>query len=210
MPQAALPDLNTAWIMDKRELLQAIRHRNYTAVVGYLFAINAAIPEPYTVHISDLEYNQAKQEHVFVICSICSKECPHCKSKKGECTAEHKRSDVIVKEVMCNTVLNTITGLEHQKVWECPTCHNQQLLNKTKMVKTKIAEPHFFQVVPSPPQREGTLTDRNLYHVKMQHWAYQFYNEIAHAMSRFRLEYRPKGDELDMGDVMDGGEVLDI
>ena len=205
MPQAALPDLNTAWIMDKREFLQAIKQRNYTAVVGSLFSINAALPEDYQVRISDIEYEKKVQEDIYLICPNCKKTCPHCDTGKGECLGEFKRIEVPIKQVIVNHAVTTITGSTLEKVWECKRCHNIQLLSKTKMVQTKIAEPHFFQIVPSPPIRSGSLTDRNLYYMKMQKWAYQFYNEIAHSMSRFRLEYKPKTDD-GLENVLDGGE----
>lgn len=205
MPQAALPDLNTAWIMDKREFLQAIKQRNYTAVVGSLFSINAALPEEYQVKISDIEYDKKIQGDIYLICPTCKKSCIHCETGKGECTGEFKRADTIIKQIIVNYSIKTITGTTNEKVWQCKRCHNTQLLSKTKMVQTKIAEPHFFQIVPNPPERSGSLTDRNLYYMKMQKWAYQFYNEIAHSMSRFRLEYKPKNDD-GLESILDGGE----
>ena len=208
--QAQLPDLNTAWIMDKREFLNSIKNRNYTAVFGSLYAINAALPKDYQITISDQEYYQKTIHDIKVICPNCALNCDHCDTGKGECQAEMQRSKIKIFEVLKNSLIATISDKKTEKVWKCEKCHKTNKLAQTTMIREILPQPSFLQVVPNPPARSGSLIDRNDYHRKVEKWAYLFYDELAYQMSKYRIEYKPKDSENIDEVVSDGGETLDI
>jgi len=196
MPQAALPDLNTAWIMDKREFLNALKLKNYGVVFWSLSSINAAMPEDYRVEISDQKYNDELKKDLLVKCS--------------HCDIELKHKDIVVREVLKHHVVATMTGTDKEKVWECSNCHKYNNLSKTPMIQIKPKEPYFLKVVPNPPSRKGSLLDRIEYHKRAEAWAYRFYTEISHQMSKLRTEYKPKGEDQEELTHIDGGEGLDF
>lgn len=196
MVQAALPDLNTAWIMDKREFLNALRQKNYSVVYWSLSSINAAMPEKYRVEISDQKYNAELKKDLLVKCT--------------HCDTELNQKNIIVKSKLKSGTLALLTENKTEKVWECSNCHQDNILSKTPMIQLKLQEPFFLKVIPSPPSRKGSLIDKIDFHRKFTAWAYLFYTEISHQMSKLRTEYKPKGDEETEHLEIAGGEELDF
>jgi len=74
MPQARLPDINTAYITYRREVLVSLKSKNYTSCIGALYALNGLLPEKYRVTISNLAYAEKTEQDLLVICR-------HCKQK---------------------------------------------------------------------------------------------------------------------------------
>src|ERR1700746_2807554 len=168
MVQAALPDLNTAWIMDKREFLNALRQKNYSVVYWSLSSINAAMPEKYRVEISDQKYNHELKKDLLV-------KCLHC-------NAELNQKSIRITSKFKSRILSIITESKSEKVWECSNCHEDNILSQTPMIQVKPQEPFFLKVIPNPPSRKGTLVDRMDFHRRFVSWAYLFYTEISHQM----------------------------
>lgn len=193
---AALPDLNTKWIINTREFLIAIRSHNYPAMFGCLLTSNAMLPDKYQVKISNNEYNKLIKQDLSVICN--------------HCNTETKHQDIDIQTILTNHSLSTITGQRTERVWHCNKCNKTNLLTKTRMIQDKMAEPYYLQVVPSPPTRKGTLTDRSEYHRIVEKWAWQFYSELEHQMSLYRIEYRPKSDEVEENEFMDEAPEMEI
>ena len=194
--QAALPDLNTAWIMDKREFLNALRQKNYSVVYWSLSSINAAMPEKYRVEISDQKYNAELKKDLLVKCT--------------HCDIELNQKLITIKSKLKPSTLALLTENKLEKVWECSNCHNDNILSRTPMIQLKPQEPFFLKVIPSPPSRKGSLIDKIDFHRKFTAWAYLFYTEISHQMSKLRTEYKPKGEEEQELSSIDGGESGDI
>jgi len=192
MPQAALPDLNTAYIIYRREVLNTIKSRNYTAMFGSLFAINALLPENYQVEISDKKYYDMIAQKVFVVCKHCNEET--------------RRDTIKVHDIMTNLIVSTITGNISEKLWDCPKCHKPNNLSKSKMIQEIPKEPTFTKVVPNPPNRTNALNDRNELHKKLEKWAYRLLDELEHQMSLFRLEYKPKDEDMTDNEFMNDPE----
>ena len=210
----ALPDLNTAWIMDKREFLQAIKNpSNFTGIVAYLNSINAALPDDYQIRISSAEYFNIIQQDLIYPCSHCTTEYEskdeNGKIKKETRPTEHYKNNIQIKTKLVSSMISIISDKKSVQVWNCPKCRKDNLLSKTKPIQTKLAEPYFLRVIPNPPSRTGSLLDRTAFKINMMRWAFQFYNELSHSMSRYRLEYQPKDSDLELLEVQSGGEELD-
>lgn len=198
---AALPDLNTAWIMDKREFITAMKNKNLTEIVAYLTSINAGLPDDYVIKISDNKYKEIVQQDTLYLCNYCTSEYPILddkgKTKMESRPTEYKAHTLEIKTKQTKGNISILTGHNTIKVWECSKCKKDNILSKTEIVPVKLAEPYFLGVIPKPPNRSGTLTDRTGFKIKLMRWAWQFYNELAHAMSRYRLEYKPKEEDDD-------------
>ena len=209
-PQAALPDLNTAWIKYRTEVLAAIKSKNYNSMFGSLFAINAMLPKDYQVEISDRKYYDKIKQDVIVICNHCSKVCEHCIDGKGECIAETKRDDIKIKNVIGTILTSILINNKTEKLWQCPKCNKNNILSRTRIIQNVLKEPFFIKIVPSPPSRKDGIIHRREYPKKVEKWAYQFLDELEHQMSKFRLEYVPKDTEFGEESLPDGQETLDF
>lgn len=211
----ALPDLNTAWIMDKREFLQAIKNpSNFTGIVAYLNSINAALPDDYQIKISTTTYENIINQDVIYPCNYCTTEYEskddNGKIKVETRPTEHYKHNITVRHKLTKSLVSVLSDRKSVQVWECPKCHKNNILSQTKPIQTKLAEPYFLHVIPNPPSRTGSLLDRTAFKINMMRWAFQFYNELSHSMSRYRLEYQPKDSDLDLLELQtSGGEELD-
>lgn len=183
MPQAALPDLNTKWIMDTVEFNKALAHRKYTETIGYLHSINAMLPKQYRVTISTDKYRELTYHAIIAVCPSCSQEIP--------------RTLIQVHSRASKGMVLILTGLKNEDVWGCPFCKSENLLSRTKVIKPVLEEPHYFQVVPNPPRHTNSLTDISEYHKKIVTWAILYHTELEHQMSLYRIEYKPKDEEVE-------------
>ena len=182
VPQAALPDLNTQWIIAVREFWTALRSKNYPMLFGALYNINALLPDNYQIEISDKKYfDEVNKQGISLICKYCS--------------AETKRQDIKIKEVLTTYSVSILTGHKNEKVWYCDKCHKDNILSQAKMINNVLPQPCYLKVVPNPPIRKSDLSDRQQYHRNVERWGLQALNELQHQMSLFRLEYKPKDDE---------------
>ena len=199
MVQAALPDLNTQWIMAKREAWTAIKNRDYNSLFGALLDINAMLPKDkekdYQIEISDLKYNQLVKEDVLYPCI--------------KCKTETRKELITIKKIETSKIIRTLTGKTFETIWECPECKEINILSQTRPIQQKLKEPFFIKVVPSPPSRKNGILDRREYDKRVKRWAMLFMNELSYQMSRYRLEYIPKDSEQKEEDVLDGQEHLD-
>ena len=182
MPQAALPDLNTQWIINTREVWTAIKQKNYNSLFGALFAINAMMPKEYQVEISDLKYYSKIKQDVILICKSCSLVCPHCVGKGGDCIAETNLHDTKVRDLDTSLFVRLMLNTKNEKIWHCTKCDTNNILSKTQMIQTVMKEPFYLRMVPSPPGRKDGILDRRTYHKKVERWALQFLNELEHQM----------------------------
>lgn len=163
---------------------------------GSLFSINALLPKDYQIEISDRKYySEVEKQGISIICN-------HCK-------AEHRRQDIQIKEIQSSLLVTTITGNKKEKLWSCSKCKKDNILSRTKMIQNILPEPCYLKVVPSPPERKDGIINRRIYHKNVEKWALNFFNELQHQMSLFRLEYKPK-DEDNTDSVQEGGEELDV
>ena len=213
MVQAALPDLNTQWIMSKREAWTAIKNKDYNSLFGALFDINAMLPKDkdrdYQIEISDHKYNEMIKQDTIYICNSCSSNCIHCKTNEGKCIAETPKNVIVIKNIPTSSFIRTLTGKHIERMWQCPRCKEYTLLHQTKIIQTVIKEPFFLKVVPSPPSRKNGIMDRREYDRSVKRWAMILMNELSYQMSRYRLEYIPKDSEQKDEEVLDGQEHLD-
>lgn len=202
MAQSLLIDVNTGFIKHRLTVLGGLLTGNTEAVEGSLNAMNALLPEQYRVIIDTDEYNARIRGSMVVLCS-------HCKTTKEIDDTEGKPRTVKVptpidyNEIkILNLFLSAneqfITGKTHDKFWVCPKCKKDNRLSTTVFEQTTLKEPHYLQVVPSPPKKNVGIQDRMSFAVKFERWARKLEAELEASAARFRAEYKPrKGENLD-------------
>lgn len=194
MPQARLIDVNTAAIQYRRLILSSLASRNYAAVFGALYTLNAELPETYRIKISTNEYYEKTKGARLSVCTECAEEADY--------------SNTIKMDVRTSLLEQTITGKEYNKIWLCPSCKKENKIQATKFIETVLQEPYYLACVYQPPERRQGVMDRNKYHSKVEEWAWLFLGEIEHAIAIWRENYKPKSFENDETDY-DGGEEFD-
>ena len=192
MPQARLPDINTAFIRFRNEALFALKQFDYSACFGSLYTFNGMLPELYRVSISTIEYEKLVVRDVFCYCT--------------HCNVEHNFKSVQVLAVLVPLIVSTISGDDHQKIWVCTACKKENLLAQTKMSRDSPKEPYYLKVVPKPPERKDGLMDRAKYHIKVVQWAWTFINELEAQAALFRGDYKNEDDEFFDDDDLESDE----
>jgi hypothetical protein len=184
--------------MYTRKVLDSIAGKNWGAVLGSLFAINALLPKEYQVAFSTREYNKKIQNNI-----IC--KCLKCKKK-----IDFKKVKII--EITTPVLDEFLTGNYIMKIWVCPLCKQDNKLSNTEIVKTKIQEPFYFKIVPNPPERKDGLADLRTYDKKMQQWAWTCVGELEKQMSEFRKDNWKQQDggfnDVDIDTSIEEGKEL--
>ena len=186
MPQARLPDINTAYIRYRNEAIWALKHKNYNVMHGSLNGINALLPVDYQVIISSIDYDQLAKAEITYQCNSCK---------------EHiDKSKVYVFDLIPNSIEALVHGRTPNKVWKCTNCKNTNMLSNTSISQTILQNPTFLGIVPDPPQRKDGLMDRMKFNIEIERWAWLVLNELEFKMAKFRDDNWNKGDE-EMGDI---------
>ena len=186
MPQARLPDINTAYIRYRNEAIWALKHKNYNVMHGSLNGINALLPVDYQVIISSIEYDQLAKTEITYQCNSCQ---------------EHiDKSKVYVFDLIPNSIEALVHGRTPNKVWKCVNCKHTNMLSSTSISQTILQNPTFLGIVPDPPQRKDGLMDRMKFNIEIERWAWLVLNELEFKMAKFSDDNWNKGDE-EMGDI---------
>ena len=198
MPQARLPDINTAFIKYRNEAIGAMKRKDYDNMHGALNGLNGLLPEQYRVIISSAKYEQLTKEDI-------TYECKTCTAQKGE-PVEIYKEQVQVFDLYPDRMQRLLFGAQLETVWRCPKCDSIQRLQDTVINITKLQDPYFIKVVPDPPNKKTGLMDKLRFDIEVKKWAWQMLNELEHQMAKFRDDNWMRGEDLgDMEDI-DGGE----
>ena len=197
MPQARLPDINTAFIVYRRETISSLKSGQYDNCFGSLYALNGLLPEEYRVQISTKDYEEKTALDIKVICPKCEAE------------TEYKKIKVFDKLFL--GLYSLILNKRLEKVWTCTACGQDIRISQTPMTQPKLKEPWFVKTVPKPPLRKDGLHDRSTYHIKICQWVWSFLDELEAQMAKFRDDNWHKGGEMFEGEdeIIEGGEEFD-
>lgn len=181
MPQARLPDINTSFIVYRRESISSWKSKTYDSAIGSLYAYNALLYPNYGVKVSTQEYNKLTKLDMIAECSKCQDQ-TNLKTLK-------------IIGLLNTLIIGVITEDKYQKIWVCSKCNNQNKLMETKIVQKVLQEPHYLKIVPEPPSRRDGLNDRRTFHMKFSVWFWSTLTELEAEAARFRQEYVPKDQE---------------
>ena len=192
MPQARLPDVNTAFITYRRESIIALKSFDYRGCCGALSCINALLPEKYRVILYDIQFKD-KSKISFTYCC-------------GMCQAESNESKIDIFDYHLTALESLTTDEKTIKAWACPECTVMNILSDTKIKKDMLAQPSFLQTVPLPPKRENGLLGRATYRKEFSAWGWNFLNELEEKMAQFRDDNWSKNDEFRGDEEIDTSE----
>ena len=195
MPQARLPDINTAFIKYRNEVIAAIKRKDYDNMHGSLNGINGLLPTEYQVIISDARYHELTRTDIQYLCKTCTAN-----SKQP---VEIPKEQIDVFELYPNAMQRLIFGGTSEQVWNCPRCRTTHRLKETNISVTKLQDPYFIGVVPAPPNKKEGLMDKLIFDKKVVAWAWQMLNELEHKMAKFRDDNWSRGDDLEGFDDID-------
>lgn len=182
MPQARLPDINTAYIKYRNEVVWALKHKMYNLMHGALVGINALLPVEYQVVVSSEEYNKLAKTEITYFCN--------------KCEFENPKESVKVYDLLPNRLDFLLHGNNLTKVWNCTKCHSTNKLKETPISKTVLQNPTFLGVVPDPPERKDGLMDRMKFNIEIERWAWLYLGELEFKLAKFRDDNWNKGEEL--------------
>lgn len=193
MPQARLPDVNTAFIKWRNKAVISLESEKYTACIGALNGFNACLPDKYRVRVSTDEYMlKLAQEKLLVTCSHCATQTDFREVKKSM--------------IVTTPIIELITGLKQQKVWTCAKCKKDNEITQSEFIKTKLPDPYYLGVVPNPPTRKDGIMDRTTYHRKMEAWVWTFIGELEEKASEFREDNWQKSENMAEIEIPDEGD----
>ena len=196
MPQAILPDLNSAYIRYRNLILEKISSKDWTLCFGALFAINGILPKDYQVTVSSIEYNKKTQTGLIMVCGYCTEDIKE-NDKVITRPTEHDSKKVVIYNKLQDSVNQVLTGKKFIKLWDCPKCKKTNKLDKTEIIRTALQEPVHFQVVPNAPERKDGIAQRSNYDIDVEKWILQFLGELEYQMGKYRREYVPKTGTLE-------------
>lgn len=182
MPQARLPDINTAYIKYRNEVVWALKHKMYNLMHGSLVGINALLPVEYQVVVSTPEYRRLSKTEITYLCK--------------KCENENMKEDIIVYDLIPDSMGLLLYGNKTTKVWNCTKCDKVNRLIDTPISKTVLQNPTFLGVVPDPPERKDGLMDRMRFNIEIERWAWLYLGELEFKLAKFRDDNWQKGGEL--------------
>jgi len=184
MVQARLPDINTSFIVYRREAINSWKVGNYDSAIGSLYAYNALLYPDYGVKVSTQAYNEKTDLATVAECNFCTEQ------------TDYKTLDII--NLLNPLVIGLVSNSEYEKIWCCPKCHKDNKLLETKIVHKVPQEPNFLRIVPKPPERKEGMTK---YHNKFSVWFWSTLDELEAEAARFRQEYKPIDQNIDYDDI---------
>ena len=192
MPQARLPDINTAYIKYRNEIMAALKRKDYKMMHGSLNALNALLPPEYRVMVSSIEYEKLAKIDITYQCNSCSQE--------------FEKEQVHVFELMPNALEGLIYSTTPEKVWVCEKCKTTNKLKQTTISQIKLQNPTYFGVVPDPPERKDGLMEKRKFELHTETWCLTYLGELEMKMAKFRDDHWMRGQDEDMDLGIDGGE----
>lgn len=188
MPQARLPDINTAFNTHRKRAILAIEDTNWTEALGALYAINACLPEEYRVIISNQKYDELTKEDLIAYCN--------------KCKEYTNRNMIKIISVLTSPLEQLITNETTRKMWFCPQCKQENRLVDTNMEQTILAQPYYIGVIKLPPSRTDDIVSHLTYDRVMERWCWTMLTELEQKMAQYREDNWKKEDEYnDMSDV---------
>lgn len=187
MPQARLPDVNTAFIMYRREAIVSLKSFDHRGSWGALNCINALLPDKYRV-VLDNDRFKDETRITFIYCC-------------GKCNEQTDKKDIDIYDKFLNSLEILTSDKTTIEVWKCPKCYYINNRIDTNIIKDELGHPSFLHTIPLPPKRKNGLLGRAKYRKEFTAWAWNFLYELEERMAQFRDDNWSKESEYKESDV---------
>lgn len=184
MPQARLPDVNTAFITYRRHVLQCLNRDEYDDCIGSIIAMNSLLPKEYRISISTQDYTAKMSIETTAYCT--------------KCDHPHNYKDINKFDLVLPEFEAIVTKQKTAKAWICTqkTCRATNRLSLTKIRKSIPEETDHIQTVEKPPQRKSGIRERNKYVQKVRGWIWNAVEEVEERAAQFRDDNWHKANEM--------------
>jgi len=172
--QSKLPDTNQAWVYYRHLGVQALQEKRYSEAVAAINEMIALFPDEYRIEINTEKYNQLMRVRTVFVCEHCS--------------TETSRTDIKVYDCLLSTIEGFCIGSDYAKIWNCPNCQKDNMLQNTKMIEEQNGLPFYHKLIPEPPFKQGTK-NRKTFDNDFKKWFYDSLEEVDHQLGKLRAEY---------------------
>lgn len=184
MPQARLPDVNTAFVTYRRHILQCLNRNEYEDCIGAIISMNSLLPKEYRITISDDEYYEKMRTETIAVCTGCGHE--------------HIYETIKPFELTLTEFEATISGKKKDKAWVCTEkkCKAVNRLSQTKIIKAIPEATDHIQIIPKPPTRKAGIRERSKFHKRIRDWIWNAVYEVEERSAQFRDDNWHKANEM--------------
>lgn len=191
IPTAALIDLNHLALKHLDKAFFYLQTQEYDLCTAELHAVNASLPPDYQITFDDVKYKELTEHHLEIFCKHCA-----------ESTFRDK---IKLWNMLLPLDIQIIEKRKFVKAWTCEKCNDQNILSESRLVQAVHENPHFTKVVPMPPTRKQSASDRTAYHIKYKSWFGNVEGELTRQISQLRWDHWKRGDQ----DAIDVDEIKD-
>lgn len=178
--QAKLPDVNAAIVRHRSLALEGFKTGNPELAFISIGSINALLPTmedgtTYKVKIDSEEYYKLKAETREICC--------------GFCKQENQLKHVEQYDLELDWIEKILSSVQVQRMWVCNLCKKSNVFSTDDITVTKVGEPYYFKVMPSPPKMQQGLRGRMTFNAEFERWFDIAIGEIESQIGRYRSEY---------------------
>jgi len=211
-----LPDISSSFGFWRTFAVNKIAQKDYNGASAGLYNLNGCLTEEYVVTISTNEYEKTVQEQSYFQCDHCTMMIEEITNKgkddesrvKVEIPTEISYNDVRIFELISPLIDSIISGNKIQKIWICPKCKKENVMNgEWNIITTQKEKPHYFKIVPECPVKKSGLSTRFGWEQKFSQWFYNFLEEVQVSMKQYRIEYiSQNGHDMEDSGFKDQGD----
>ncbi len=211
-----LPDISSSFGFWRTFAVNKISQKDYNGASAGLYNLNGCLTEEYVVTISTREYEKAVKEQSYFQCDHCTMMIEE-KTNKGEddeirekvkIPTEIPYNEVKIFELVSPLIEGIITGNKTIKIWVCPKCKKENVMNGEWNIITPTKEkPYYLKIVPECPVKLSGISTRLGWDNKFSKWFYNFLEEIQVSMKNYRVEYiAQNGHDMEDSGFKDKGD----
>ena len=193
-----LPDISSSFGFWRTFAVNKISQKDYNGASAGLYNLNGCLTEEYVITISTRGYEKAVKEQSYFQCDHCTMQIEEITNKgeddevreKVKIPSEIPYNEVKIFELICPLIEGIITGNKIIKIWICPKCKKENVMNGEWNIITPTKEkPYYLKIVPECPIKLSGLSTRLGWDNKFSKWFYNFLEEIQVSMKNYRVEY---------------------
>jgi len=211
-----LLDISSSFGFWRNYAVNKITQKDYNGASVGLYNLNWCLTEEYVITISTPEYDKAVQDQSYFQCDHCTMMLEEITNKgkdnetrvKTEVPTEIPYNNVKIFELINPLIDSIISGNQIQKVWICPKCKKENVMNGEWNIITPTKEkPYYLKIVPECPVRLSGISTRLGWDNKFSNWFYNFLEEIQVSMKQYRIEYiAQNGHDMEDSGFKDKGD----
>lgn len=154
--------------------------------------MNALLPDEYRIDIDTRKYLNLISEQRSLVCN--------------KCKEEFNYKDVKQIKRLLPSFESSIKDKDYEIIWKCKQCKEDNVVSKTKIIKSTLNKPYYLKVVEEPAEKRDGVEHMMNYKKKMKKWFYTFLGELEYQIGLYRKEYTSQTEESENNNEQDGKE----